>query len=196
MVSINDSASIPMDTLPPQEPFAPQASQPASHPSHSPAPVAKHGNASSGDDDATSVGIDFDDGTGATNVKKLKLRVNGFIDLSGIISNVAVLVLLLGQQTHNKFFIPLVVFIVLAISLQIILAFILIIRNSFIQASHDEYPETPEEMEKLKNKSRDLLTTSTILLMVISVFNVFIVAFAGVAHDSGTALTSSTTSAT
>ncbi|XP_072036630.1 uncharacterized protein [Amphiura filiformis] len=171
MVSINDSASIPMDTLPPQEPFAPQASQPASHPSHSPAP-------------------------GATNVKKLKLRVNGFIDLSGIISNVAVLVLLLGQQTHNKFFIPLVVFIVLAISLQIILAFILIIRNSFIQASHDEYPETPEEMEKLKNKSRDLLTTSTILLMVISVFNVFIVAFAGVAHDSGTALTSSTTSAT
>ncbi|XP_072036627.1 uncharacterized protein [Amphiura filiformis] len=168
MSSTNGATSIPMESLPPQEPHAPGAAETASH---SPASDEKRSNASNGGDgDASSVGIDIDDGTGATNVKKLKLRVNGFIDLSGIISNVAVLVLLLGQETHNIFFAPLVVFIVLAISLQVVLAFILIIRNSFIEAAHDTYPETPEEMEKLKDKSRDLLTTSTILLMVISVF--------------------------
>ncbi len=53
--------------------------------------------------------------------------------------------------------------------------------------------ETPEEQQKIKQKERNLLTVSTVILMIISVFNVFIVGFAGVAQDKDTALTSSST---
>ena len=54
--------------------------------------------------------------------------------------------------------------------------------------------ESAEDVKRYNMKSRLLLTVSSILLMFITVFNVFIVAFAGVATDTGTAATSSTTS--
>ena len=65
-----------------------------------------------------------------TSVKKLEMKVAGFIDISGMVSTVGVLVLLMGQPTRNVYFVPLAIFISLSLILQCVLAVVLIIRVS------------------------------------------------------------------
>ena len=65
-------------------------------------------------------------------IKKLELKVSGFIDLSGLVATFAVLVLLLSQPNRNEYFLPVLAFVFLSMIMQCVLAVILIIRVRMI----------------------------------------------------------------
>ena len=58
--------------------------------------------------------------------------MKSFINISGLVSNVGVLALLLGQGSQNQFFVPLLVFISLSVVVQLVLASVLIVRVSTV----------------------------------------------------------------
>ncbi|XP_072048027.1 uncharacterized protein [Amphiura filiformis] len=123
------------------------------------------------------------------HIKKLELKVSGFIDLSGLIATFSVLVLLLSQPNRNEYFLPVMVFIFLCMILQCILAVILVIRHNTLDAeahiiAGSVEGATTEARNWYIRESRRLLTVSSLALMFITIFNILIAAFVGLAGAS------------
>ena len=58
----------------------------------------------------------------------MKKNVSTLIDVSGLISNVGVMVLLIGQNVRNEFFAPLLAFLSASITVHVTLALLVIVK--------------------------------------------------------------------